>query len=56
MVASDGPDRPSATNCGNWSPVSLDAWEAEHGALSSAELAKAAAELALPKPETELAE
>lgn len=34
----------------------LDTWEAEHGALSSAELAMAAVELALPKPETELAE
>lgn len=28
----------------------LDAWEAEHGSLTSAELGKAAAELALPKP------
>jgi hypothetical protein len=28
----------------------LDAWEAEHGSLTSAELSKAATELALPKP------
>lgn len=28
----------------------LDAWEAEHGALTSDELSKAAAELALPTP------
>lgn len=30
----------------------LDEWEAEHGTLSAAELAKAADELALPKPAT----
>ena len=30
----------------------LDAWEAEHGSLTAAELAKAAAELALPTPAT----
>lgn len=30
----------------------LDAWEAEHGSLTAGELAKAAAELALPKPAT----
>jgi hypothetical protein len=30
----------------------LDAWEAEHGSLTTAELAKAADELALPKPST----
>ncbi|MGI8780886.1 MAG: hypothetical protein ACR2L8_12120 [Solirubrobacteraceae bacterium] len=30
----------------------LDAWEAEHGSLTAAELATAAAELALPKPAT----
>jgi len=30
----------------------LDTWEAEHGSLTSAELAKAAAELALPTPAT----
>lgn len=30
----------------------LDAWEAEHGSLTAAEMAKAAAELALPKPGT----
>ncbi len=28
----------------------LDAWEAEHGPLTSAELCQAATELALPKP------
>ncbi len=28
----------------------LDSWEAEHGALTAAELATAAAELALPSP------
>lgn len=28
----------------------LDAWEAEHGSLTSAELSKAATELALPNP------
>lgn len=28
----------------------LDTWEAEHGSLTAAELAKAAAELALPTP------
>lgn len=28
----------------------LDAWEAEHGSLTAAELSKAANELALPKP------
>ncbi len=28
----------------------LDAWEAEHGPLTSAELGQAATELALPKP------
>lgn len=28
----------------------LDTWEAEHGSLTSAELAKAAGELALPVP------
>jgi len=28
----------------------LDAWEAEHGSLTSAELCKAATELALPTP------
>lgn len=30
----------------------LDAWEAEHGSLTAAELAQAAADLALPKPAT----
>jgi hypothetical protein len=30
----------------------LDAWEAEHGPLTAAELAKAADELAVPKPAT----
>jgi hypothetical protein len=30
----------------------LDAWEAEHGLLTAAELAQAAAELALPIPAT----
>ncbi|HEX5560711.1 MAG TPA: hypothetical protein VFX52_03635 [Nocardioidaceae bacterium] len=30
----------------------LDTWEAEHGSLTAAELAKAAAELALPTPAT----
>jgi hypothetical protein len=30
----------------------LDTWEAEHGSLTAAEMAKAAAELALPKPTT----
>lgn len=30
----------------------LDTWEAEHGSLTAAELAKAADELALPKPAT----
>ena len=30
----------------------LDDWEAEHGQLSADELAKAAAELALPEPAT----
>lgn len=29
----------------------LDTWEAEHGSLTADELAKAAAELALPAPE-----
>lgn len=30
----------------------LDNWEAEHGSLTAAEMATAAAELALPKPTT----
>ncbi|MDQ6782558.1 MAG: hypothetical protein M3063_03750 [Actinomycetota bacterium] len=30
----------------------LDGWEAEHGPLTAAELTKAAADLALPKPAT----
>ncbi|MGI9093026.1 MAG: hypothetical protein ACR2FF_06210 [Mycobacteriales bacterium] len=30
----------------------LDAWEVKHGSLTAAELASAAAELALPKPAT----
>lgn len=30
----------------------LDAWEAEHGSLTAAELAQAAAELAVPTPTT----
>ncbi len=30
----------------------LDAWEAEHGLLTTEELARAAAELALPSPAT----
>jgi len=30
----------------------LDAWEAEHGPLTAAELAQAADELAVPKPAT----